>query len=866
MPNLASETWTGADGAAWPAQWTSTLNNSTTATIQANAGRLTFNTNSGYNYGALTSLSGMSAATVATDVTLRISFSQVTAESYFWIGVRKSGSFGSTDNGYYLNLAPSASQASVLKHVSGAETNISGTQAIGAWTAGTYRRVRFRAVGNTIQFKIWADGTAEPAAWTWTGTDSALATSGGQVFLGTFGGSAANASIGYATLDDLAVTDGGIAFIGTPTTYDNAGGAGTATLLVNAPAGIVAGELLVAWLALGGTSGSISAAPSGWNLLKSITDNGNALGGAATSIQGALYYKWATASEPTSYTWTTSAAGTKNAVTVFRVTGVGAFRNSGAISYTGANATSFAAPAVAVNSGDVMLNFWAVGDNTPTNQPAAYTVPSGFTPIFNRGVSSKGTAAVIDNTVGASTVPTLSGGTAADTWVAASLVLAPVSTVAMSTFTDDFSTADGTKWYFDTGATVSGGQLSITTTPTYYTASGVGQYNLTGSSASVRLVQRPNVGNGSTEDIFFLGIYGDSGAHRLSWDLTGSNLVATRKVAGTQTTIATLTYSATAHQGLRIREASGTIYWETFDGTTWTQQGSWVTSGLPITALSAFLSAGYWGTEPTPGTAIWDDFNLVSSAPTFVASYAPAAATSDTVATTTLTGSITCAAGDLLLVTVDTGNRLVVPAGVSGGGLTWTQVSHANAAAVSGNSDAAVYAATATSAQTFTATVTVTDTASAGHSWIWQCQRWSNAHLTGITWQIPGSTTGQLSFTTSVANAALALTISDYNTVNGASRTYVTASAGALTETQYGVNGTGETVYSGYYRNAGAAGSKTVGISAPTGTLDAICVVEIAAGASTALNRLKLGANTVGLYVGSLAVSKAYIGATQVWP
>ena len=41
MTVLATETWTGSNGAAWPAQWSGTLGSGASRTIQGNRGRLT---------------------------------------------------------------------------------------------------------------------------------------------------------------------------------------------------------------------------------------------------------------------------------------------------------------------------------------------------------------------------------------------------------------------------------------------------------------------------------------------------------------------------------------------------------------------------------------------------------------------------------------------------------------------------------------------------------------------------------------------------------------------------------------------------------------------------------------------------------
>ena len=60
----------------------------------------------------------------------------------------------------------------VQKKVSGTPTTI-GTTPFTA-TAGTSYSLRFRMVGTTINAKVWATSTAEPANWIITSSDSTL--------------------------------------------------------------------------------------------------------------------------------------------------------------------------------------------------------------------------------------------------------------------------------------------------------------------------------------------------------------------------------------------------------------------------------------------------------------------------------------------------------------------------------------------------------------------------------------------------------------------------------------------------------------------------------------------------------------------
>lgn len=210
MTTLATETWTGTDGAAWPAQWTTGVVNAATATIVSNAGQLTYGTGASFAAGAKAYLSGLTAATNL-DVTFDVKFANLN-EQYLWVALRcPDASIGATPtNAYYINIFPGNGAASIEvdKNVAATATTIGAAATVnaGQFTAGVYRTVRFQAVGNTLQVKVWNTGSAEPGTWNWTGTDTSFTAATGKVWLGTFAGSAANA--GNATIDNLIVTDG----------------------------------------------------------------------------------------------------------------------------------------------------------------------------------------------------------------------------------------------------------------------------------------------------------------------------------------------------------------------------------------------------------------------------------------------------------------------------------------------------------------------------------------------------------------------------------------------------------------------------------------------------------------------------------
>lgn len=77
-----------------------------------------------------------------------------------------------TDSSHYYRLAASTTTLSIVKNVgSGNSTLATATIAL---TAGTWYRMRFRVTGSlpvTLQGRVWADGSAEPATWNVTASD-----------------------------------------------------------------------------------------------------------------------------------------------------------------------------------------------------------------------------------------------------------------------------------------------------------------------------------------------------------------------------------------------------------------------------------------------------------------------------------------------------------------------------------------------------------------------------------------------------------------------------------------------------------------------------------------------------------------------
>jgi hypothetical protein len=135
----------------------------------------------------------------------------------------------------------------------------------------------------------------------------------------------------------------------------------------------------------------------------------------------------------------------------------------------------------------------------------------------------------------------------------------------------------------------------------------VAKYDLTSSQCTVKLVQRANQGGGTVETQFLVKT---DASNAIGFIVSGTGLTMRERAAGTNSDTF-ITFNATNHKYLRIRESAGVLYWDTSpDGTTWTQQRSRTRTGTNPTAAQVVLQAGYYGTETTPGTAIFDDVNI----------------------------------------------------------------------------------------------------------------------------------------------------------------------------------------------------------------------------------------------------------------
>lgn len=139
-------------------------------------------------------------------------------------------------------------------------------------------------------------------------------------------------------------------------------------------------------------------------------------------------------------------------------------------------------------------------------------------------------------------------------------------------------------------------------------------YDLTDSYAFIETTTVPNQ---STNAEAFLKLEEDFDNYFII-ALENGTLYFREVVAGTPTTLSSVSWNATTHKWWRIRESSGTVYYDTSeDGIVWTNRTS-VVYTVDATAVKPSIGAGTYQTETSPGTFQFDKFNIQPLTPTSI--------------------------------------------------------------------------------------------------------------------------------------------------------------------------------------------------------------------------------------------------------
>lgn len=467
--------------------------------------------------------------------------------------------------------------------------------------------------------------------------------------------------------------------------------AGGGALSVAVPTGTASGDYLIAVQKCDNdqTAFTNMTAPAGWTLVADSSAVSTAAG------FGKVWKKTATGSEGSSYSFS-GKTGSTHYVQVLAITGSTGVVNIGPTWSRPAAGTytSLVAPSVTSTAAGLQICLWDM-EGVPSS---AYTItaPAGFTGTstidsgvfqcdlvaYKAGVASGATGTATATGSSSSTAATTLGyltmtmivadaagftGTVTGSSTYGGTVTGSVGRSKMATFVDTFGTADTAKWTgYGAGPAVTAGQLNIVPTTGYPSLISIGQYDLIASSAAVQLVSPPAVGTGTTQ-AYVLQLRLD-GNNLVQWFYGNGSMLADYVVGGAETPLNTTAYSSTTHAWLRIREASGTIFWDTSaDGVTWNNVTS-LANPFTLAALNVYTAAGYYGTEPAPGTLILDNLNNLPIAGAVTGSTATSGTVTGSVAAGTIIGTVvggTTAGGT---VTGRVGSVGVVAGGTTAGG------------------------------------------------------------------------------------------------------------------------------------------------------------------------------------------------------
>jgi hypothetical protein len=201
------------------------------------------------------------------------------------------------------------------------------------------------------------------------------------------------------------------------------------------------------------------------------------------------------------------------------------------------------------------------------------------------------------------------------------------------------------------------------------------------------------------------------------------------------------------------------------------------------------------------------------ASPTFVTSAASALNTT----TTPKTVTVSVQAGDLLVIASGTENAQTVAATPTATGYTFTDVASSGTGGGLGQAPCHIWTAVAPS--TGSVTVSVARTGSA-QNFGFSVSVWRNHNGIGPNVVATGSGTStsapSASLTTTAANSALDLVVADW-TASTSTRTYRTPSGGTSgAEDATFQDGSSWGYHRWHHTDAGSAGAKTVGMSAPT--------------------------------------------------
>lgn len=287
-----TDNFTGTNGDPWDsAKWIGVTADNASKDIQGNEGRLVIDASTA---GANVTTYANIATTDDIELLVKVDNKTSVIRGRLALGLRTSTTQHTDGDekpatGYYIDRDTDGSTVELQKvFASGTPVSL-GSSTLGSATEVSW--FRFRLFGDNIKAKHWANGSGEPAAWTWELRDSAISTGVAWVGFAREGGA-----------PDIYLDDYQLSAVTPPVWLRGSTGglqtsASGTSINLSKPTGTVEGDTML----VGITTSNILYAPqlSGWTLATTSRQAGGT---------GATFWlkRIAGASEPGSYTFTLS--------------------------------------------------------------------------------------------------------------------------------------------------------------------------------------------------------------------------------------------------------------------------------------------------------------------------------------------------------------------------------------------------------------------------------------------------------------------------------------------------------------------------------------------------------------------------------
>lgn len=285
---------------------------------------------------------------------------------------------------------------------------------------------------------------------------------------------------------------------------------------------------------------------------------------------------------------------------------------SGAIVQSAKNASAGTATSLTVTLGTFSYskNATVGGFGIPLNTAATPVVGSGFTATGQRNQATPNLSIGSEFLAGNDTSVDMTSGASSIQWVG---IAAELKIAKSEMFSDNFNDNSlSSSWSSYNTVAETSGQLLITLTgasPSYNGIYTPDKHDLTGSYCYVEVVDLGDQTAWTSLEVEMQLLANGDSNNRIFFNINNNTIYAYKTVAGATTSLASTAWS-TSKRWLRIREDSGTTYWEYGgDGKTWTTLHS-AANPVTVTDIEINIDAGIWAVQSGTETVTFDNFNV----------------------------------------------------------------------------------------------------------------------------------------------------------------------------------------------------------------------------------------------------------------